>query len=756
MRVEILSGVMLAVAGIACADGPVVSWRGPELHQWNICNQGKRRDTPAGVEVISSGTDSFLVSPPVDIVNPSVGHVVVIRGKVSKGGRGEFFYYRPGDRAAPQALARSFDWIADGQEHEYRVRPFWQGQSKVVRFRLDFPAFPNETFELTGLSVVDDPVSRMPVIGTANRLGGVAFTVPPLLRTSWADVEWVCDEVSGCPRVVRHFHLVGDGRKRRYYFDGSRCTSFGGNGYGEALRSSWRGPVRQFGIIDSRTGEGIAIRDLEFTDKRPDIPGELILSATDVALEFNRVGRAFPVEIGLFNPGTMAVRGAKATVGGLPDGVRIVNTAMAETVIDLPGWDSALHRIELVADRPCAFTAHVGFAGGGIPPVSVDVPVKVGPSLGLPMATDYIPDPKPLPTGDYEIGAYYFCDWVRPEHWMKIWRTDPKRKPALGWYDNRNPEVLDWQIKWAVENGISFYLVDWYSFGAVDYFNQAFAKARFRRYMKWALMWCNHIGPGRCSEENWRKLVAGWIREYFTTPEYYQVNGMPYVSIWDPDNLDRDNGGEGGCRRMLDIARQMARDAGLKGIWFQGMANDDSSADSGRRLHERRKVQGFDETTVYHYLGTNGRQIGHRQYAYADIAASAPAYWKALSTVKGITLLPNLSTGWDDRPWNDGREVRGKTPELFRKICESAKLFGDETGIRRFCLAPLNEWGEGSYAEPNGEFGFGMFEAVRETFFREPEGGWPRNYTPADVGRGPYPVPDSDGVVPHTKGRQWR
>ena len=76
--------------------------------------------------------------------------------------------------------------------------------------------------------------------------------------------------------------------------------------------------------------------------------------------------------------------------------------------------------------------------------------------------------------------------------------------------------------------------------------------------------------------------------------------------------------------------------------------------------------------------------------------------------------------------------------------------------MRRFCLAPLNEWGEGSYAEPNAEFGFGLYEAIRETFFEQPSEGWPLNYTPSDVGRGPYPVRDSEGVVPQSGGRMWR
>lgn len=753
-------GLVILMAALACADvsRAAESWTGTELHRWTVCHQCAKTDTPTGLTVVSSGTDPFLVSPPVDIGKPSIDHVVVIRGKVSKGGLGEFFYYRPGDCAAPQSLARPFEWIADGQEHEYRVRPFWQGQPKVVRFRLDFPAFANETFELTELSVVTDPIANLPVIGTADPAGGVAFTVPPLDRTVWADIEWLGDEARCFPRVVHHFHLIGDGRERRYYFDGSRCASFEGNGCREDLRSSWKGPVRRFSVFNSRTGGKLAIKDVEFTDRRPDIPGELVLSATDVALEFNRVGLPFPVEIGLFNPGTMPVRGAKAAIGGLPDGVRVVNADRAKDVVELPGWGSALHRIELLADRPCAFTLRVEFSGGGIPPVSVDVPVKVGPSLGLPRA-DYVPEPKPLPKGDYEIGAYYFCDWVRPEHWMKVWRTDPKRKPALGWYDNCNPEAMDWQIKWSVENGISHWLVDWYFVNdhtVVDYFERTFRQTRYRRCMKWALMWCNHMPPGASREEVWTRMIAYAIGNCFSMPEYYRIDGMPYVSIWDPDCIDRDNGGGGGCRRMLEKARRMARDAGLKGIWFQAMANDDSSPDGGRRLHEKRKVQGFDETTVYHYLGTDGKRLGPRERAYADVASSSYGYWKALASVSGIVTLPNLSTGWDDRPWNDGSTVVGKSPELFRRICASARRFGDETGVRRFCLAPLNEWGEGSYAEPNGEFGFGMFEAIRETFFKKPEGGWPLNYTPADVGRELHEVPQTTGVVPQRETLEWR
>ena len=749
------AGVFAVFAG----GETVMQWKGgDELAKWHPFQLSAVTNTAKGVVYDSTGADPVLHSPLFELASPSVDHVVTVTARISDGGVGELFHARPGEENRhPQSRAKSFEWIADGKWREYRIRPCWQESSSVRQLRLDMPARAGVRVAIARIAVEVEPVSAMPLLGTACPSGGVAFTCGPLDRTCWADVEWLGD-IAGEVRVARHFHLVGDGKSRRYYFDGSRCTSFSGNGSSTARAKDWRGPIRRFAVKNARTGEELELKDVVFTERRPDLPGELCLSAADAPLALNRAKAAFPVEIGLFNPGTMPVSGVKCAVSGLPVGVRIVNGAAASQVAELSGWGSALHRIELVADRECAFSLKASFSGGGIPPVSVAVPVKVGPSLGLPRADSYVPAPRPLDGGAYEIGAFYFCDWVRPDQWMKVWRMDPKRRPALGWYDNRDPETLDWQIKWAVENGISYWLVDWYGREGrhgIDHFERAFSRARFRGLMKWALMWCNHMPEGTCGESAWDWLVDYWIAHCFSQPEYMRVDGKPYVSIWDPDCLDRDNG-PGGCRRLLDKARDKARDAGYPGIFFQAMNNEDATAARGVGLQAKRRAQGFDETTPYHYLGTEGRKGAPRRKAFADVVACSPAYWKALSAVEGIRYLPNVSTGWYDIPWNDSWECQGKSPKLFRSLCAEAKAFCDRSGVRRICLAPLNEWGEGSYVEPNCEFGFEMYEAIRETFFRTPAEGWPVNFTPADVGRSPQSALHPSGAVPQQAGREWR
>ena len=489
------------------------------------------------------------------------------------------------------------------------------------------------------------PPPTAPILGTAVRgSGGAVFTVPPQSRTVWADVQWVT--ASGETNTAwRHLHLYGDGKERRYFFDGAAPVRWGANYPDGNLAEKWSGPIASFRVFNDKTKEEVPVRDLRIVPGNPGLPPELILSHAKTPMALDRAGR--PVDV--------------------------------------------------------------------------------------------------------EVGAFYFPDWARAHHWLKVWRMAPERRPALGWYDNYEPEVLDWQIKWAVENGISFFLVDWY--GRDAKFEKALAGSKFAKHLKFANMWCNHIPPPECDEAHWTNIIQKCLDKDFRHPSYKYVDGMPYFSVWSGDRLERDNG-PGGCKRMLDLARQMARDAGYKGIYFQGQC-------LGFSVDVKRMADyGFDETTTYHYIEVPAGPDGVIPWVreYDDIVAASPGYWRAMRDASPAAFLPNITTGYWDYPWNDGPiEVHHRSVEAFRRLCREARRYAEETGAPRVCLGPLNEWGEGSYAEPNGEFGFGMYEAVRDVFGVKPEDGWPVNYTPADIGRGPYPVEDDDGGVVHPfNGLRWR
>jgi hypothetical protein len=136
---------------------------------------------------------------------------------------------------------------------------------------------------------------------------------------------------------------------------------------------------------------------------------------------------------------------------------------------------------------------------------------------------DSAPTPRPVSTGPYQVGAYYFPGWPTHEKW-RVLDAFPERMPLLGYYAEGDPAVMDWQIKWAVEHGISFFAFDWYwdrGRRQLEHaLHEGYLKARFRPYLKFCLLWANHNPPGSSSEADLLSLTDYWIAHYFRQPEY--------------------------------------------------------------------------------------------------------------------------------------------------------------------------------------------------------------------------------------------
>lgn len=83
-----------------------------------------------------SGHDPFVNSPAFSI-DATAGQVIEIRAKCSTGGKGEIFWIPAGASQAQQKWTVTIDWIGDGQWHDYRVSPYWQGDKRIARLRVD-------------------------------------------------------------------------------------------------------------------------------------------------------------------------------------------------------------------------------------------------------------------------------------------------------------------------------------------------------------------------------------------------------------------------------------------------------------------------------------------------------------------------------------------------------------------------------------------------------------------------------------------
>jgi len=377
-------------------------------------------------------------------------------------------------------------------------------------------------------------------------------------------------------------------------------------------------------------------------------------------------------------------------------------------------------------------------------------------AVALPCLAGYeVPEPKPVKSA-IEVTAIYFPGTPQRSEWEIVRQSTPERKPSLGWFDEGDPVNVDWQIKWAVEHGVSSFCVDWYWNRGVqrhDHWIKAYHKAKYRSYLKWYLLWCNHNEPGSHSVADQTAMVKFWIDNYFCNPEYKKIDGKPVVVIWETANIDRDfiaeaaEKGEAlkrdeGLKRCIELSNGLARDAGFPGIYWinQFWEKGEISAD----IWNRYKACGISEMMNYSYsshgLTTHPEYASPgdtpRHFSFECVIKAIRHFWVDTNFDPELPFIPYIPTGWDVRPrsFQNARVCYGRTPELFGEVCRSARRFCEEKGFRRVLVGPISEWQEGSYIEPNAEYGFSMYDALRDALCEKPDEGWPANVAPGDLG----------------------
>ena len=184
-------------------------------------------------------------------------------------------------------------------------------------------------------------------------------------------------------------------------------------------------------------------------------------------------------------------------------------------------------------------------------------------------------------------------------------------------------------------------------------------------------------------------------------------------------------------REVFNAMRKRVRGAGLPGLYII------ACGDNGPRSQERFKAEGYDAISAYNYASAGATS---RRSPYRSLMKGHVPIWDKSLDADILRYIPLLTVGWDSRPWHgEDAAVRfNRTTEFFREGLMALKKWMDKNNAQIGLLEAWNEWGEGSYIEPNAEFGFGDVEAIRNVFAKP--GDWPRNIAPSDVGLGPYHI----------------
>ncbi|MBR2939440.1 MAG: glycoside hydrolase family 99-like domain-containing protein, partial [Kiritimatiellae bacterium] len=356
----------------------------------------------------------------------------------------------------------------------------------------------------------------------------------------------------------------------------------------------------------------------------------------------------------------------------------------------------------------------------------------------------------------YDVAAYVWPAYqpeprwaeldIFPEgigEWQNVKEAVPKWKghvqplePLWGYENEADPAVVAKKIDAAVAHGVNVFIYDWYWYGHRPFLESALDdgflgapnNGRMRFFIMWAnhhvnKLWDNRVADKRWSSPTWRgwvsqeefkELTWRWIEKYFRRGNYYRIGGRPVLMIYELKTFVDGVGGLANAMESVAYLRDACRAAGLGGVHLM-------TCDFGVK-QEWVRALGVESASIYNFVHWSS-PYGNPDYsAWAERGAQRFVHAKAQLGVQ--CYFAHASVGWDTNPRYPAGSVQptvlGSSPEKFEVALRRAKDWCDRNTPPGWphlvTVNSWNEWTEGSYLEPDEQFGYGYLEAVRRVF----------------------------------------
>lgn len=375
---------------------------------------------------------------------------------------------------------------------------------------------------------------------------------------------------------------------------------------------------------------------------------------------------------------------------------------------------------------------------------------------------NYVPEPNPVTT-DRIIAAHYYASWKKGaaglhEGFDDLAKEFPDKTPLMGYYDEENPEVCDWEIKWAVEHGINCFIHCWYrkpdNFGKPVTVNdlrcghglhEALFNARYQKYMKFAIMFeASPRWGGTDAKDMLDNLMPFWMENYFKRGNYLLIDNKPVLFIFYHERLAE----EGFTsieeqRATFDACREYAKRFGFDGMVFAACAYEED-----QKTHDELMARGFDFKFGYR----SGYYAPYNYPAEEEVMDAQCELLLRKLVVDPEKYIATPSPFWDPTPrftqrWIDlGCEFHKTkiwylSPEKYKVLLKRMKDISDSLpenawGRKIMMIDNWNEWDEGHFVAPSHRFGFKYLQAIREVLTECDN--LPDYRTPQDQGFGDY------------------
>ncbi|TDQ92452.1 methyltransferase family protein [Paraburkholderia silvatlantica] len=345
------------------------------------------------------------------------------------------------------------------------------------------------------------------------------------------------------------------------------------------------------------------------------------------------------------------------------------------------------------------------------------------------MIAYYLPQYHPTDENDKWWGTG-FTEWANVTRAKPLYQhhRQPRLPADLGFYDLRIPEVRERQAALARQYGVSAFCYYYYWFDGRRMLHRPIDEmlSSGRPDFPFLICWANEPWSRNWDGGNREVLMPqsyeiGWVERFaadiapmLRDPRYYRFNGRPVVLIYRVMHIPN-------REAAFDQLRKSLRQLGVDDVYlcanWVGFADEELCPDNPHEL-------GLD-----HYVGFAPHRTAAAQinglvrnlvpefsgnvYDYESAVQSATASFKANSEY----LHPCAMMGWDNtaRRLHRSHSFHGATPAKFRRwlrnlvVHEQDNVHGSQSMI---FINAWNEWAEGTYLEPDRDFGHGWLEAV--------------------------------------------
>jgi hypothetical protein len=321
-----------------------------------------------------------------------------------------------------------------------------------------------------------------------------------------------------------------------------------------------------------------------------------------------------------------------------------------------------------------------------------------------------------------------FTEWTNVTRARSLFENhrQPRLPADLGFYDLRLAEVREAQAALARSYGLAAFCYYYYWFNGHRVLNRPLDEVLARGEPDFPLMICWANEPW---SRNWDGLSQdvllpqtyepGWARRFahdvaplLRDRRYFRLSGKPMLLIYRAGHIPD-------CAAAIRELRNAFADEGIPDIH---LAAAWATFPEDAELPDEPSALGLDAYFEFPPHRTSRQpprpipsDLPAKLGGLYDYNHTVSAALADLDDGHGERRHKGVMAGWDNTPrrGEHAHIFHGATPANFRRWLRGTILHGRRQGGERVVfINAWNEWGEGTYLEPDQEFGRGWLEAV--------------------------------------------